>query len=83
MLLLAAATPFRAYDRRTRMRVFSACVAFTAAFALTSIIAMFSEPSGSNALSLPLPVIGALLAIWAYLTRNRRRMSGFGGYHMD
>jgi peptidoglycan/LPS O-acetylase OafA/YrhL len=83
VLLLAAVAPFPAYDRQARMRVLYACGAYAALSALAAIIFGLSHSGGVNALLLALPAMGTLLAIWAYLSRNRRRVSGVSTYHKD
>ncbi|MDE0948259.1 MAG: hypothetical protein OSA39_15655 [Sphingobium sp.] len=82
ILPLAAITPLAASDRRARRRVVGACMAYTVAAALTAIMAM-NESGAFNPLLTALPAMGALLSLWAYLTRNRRRVSSYDHYFND
>jgi len=62
-VLLAAVAPFPAYDRPARKRVLAACLAYTAAAAVASAIALATGSSSYDALTIGLPVMGAVLAL--------------------
>lgn len=80
MALLAVVIPFPAHDRPARTRVFAACVAYAVASALAFLIALSSSRTMSSAATLVLPLAGSALALWAYRTRNRKRLTGFERY---
>lgn len=83
VVLLAAVAPFPAYDRPARMRMVGACLAYFAAAAAAAVLALSADAGGASALLLALPAMGALLALWAFLTRKRKRASGVSSYHLD
>lgn len=78
---LAAILPFPAYERVRRGRVMAACLFYTAASVLSFAIANAIDPSIVT-LTLGIPVsTGALLSIWSWRTRKRRRVVGFANYY--
>jgi hypothetical protein len=81
ILILGVVLPLPAYNRERRSRVFIACLSYVAASGAAFAIAMLLNPSIISALSFILPFAGGLLVLWAFRTRNRKRLSSFAGYY--
>ncbi|WP_022686055.1 hypothetical protein [Sphingomonas phyllosphaerae] len=78
---LVVVLPLPAYERARRGRVMAACLFYTAAAALSFIIANVLDTSTVNLLLSVPPLSGAVLSAWALKTRHRRRVAGFSNYY--
>ncbi|MEH3102655.1 MAG: hypothetical protein PGN12_01955 [Sphingomonas phyllosphaerae] len=81
VLALIVVLPFPALERVRRSRVMVACIFYTAATALSCVIANMMELSVGNLLLSIAPLSGIVLSIWALRTWNRRRKIGFSDYY--
>lgn len=78
--LLAIVAPFDAPLPPARKRVFAACLGYVATICVALGLALVTDAGSSTIAVLALLAgCGAALSLWAFRTRNRRRMS-WGGY---
>lgn len=81
-LALAATVPFSADHPRGRKRILLASLAAVALLATALLAALRGSAGGAAVLLLAgLAFAGSLLALWAFLTRNRRRRPAWSNYY--
>lgn len=81
VLAMIVVLPFPALERVRRSRVKVACIFYTAATALSCVIANAMQLTVANLLLTIVPLSGIILSIWALKTWNRRRKVGFSDYY--
>lgn len=79
---LALVSPFDAPDLARRRLVFIACLAYITGILVAAALAFVGEAGKSIlAMLLLLAFFGCGLAVWAFSTRKRRRISGYQHYY--